>query len=89
MMAAAFQHWDDVDTPEALAFAMFACLFDMSLELDRSAVSVAVPLFCVVGFRGNNRIIDPRHLALVICSTLWRIMLMSSTSKTLLPQQVV
>ena len=71
MMAAAFQHLDDVDTSgplerEALSFAMFACLLDMSLELDRSAVSVAVPLICVVGFRSSNRIIHPRHLALVI-----------------------
>jgi hypothetical protein len=51
---------------EALAFAIFACLLEMSLELDRTAVSVAVPLICLVGFRGNNRIIHSRHLALVI-----------------------
>ena len=70
-MPAALQHWNDVDTSgplerEALAFAIFACILDMSSEWDRSAVSVAVPLICLLGFRGNNRIIHPRHLALVI-----------------------
>jgi hypothetical protein len=69
-MTAALQHWNDLDTRsplerEALAFTIFSSLLEMCMELDRTGASIMVPVISLVGFRGNNRIIHPRHLAFV------------------------
>ena len=70
--AAAFhEHWNDVETSgplerEALACSIFSSLVGMFMELDRTAVSVAVPVICLNGFRGNDRVIHLRDLALVV-----------------------
>ena len=70
-MAAALQHWNDVDTSgplerEAMAFVIFSSFLRMFMELDRTAVSVAVPVISLLGFRGNNRVIHSCDLPLII-----------------------
>jgi hypothetical protein len=70
-MAAALQHWNDIDTSdpldrEALACAVFSSLVALFMDIDRTSVSVAVPVVCLLGFRGNKRVIKTSDKPIVI-----------------------
>jgi hypothetical protein len=70
-MAAALQNWNDIDTSdpldrEALACAVFSSLVALFMDIDRTSVSVAVPVVCRLGFRGNERVIKTSDIPIVI-----------------------
>ena len=69
-MAAAFQNWNDIDTSgpwdrEASACALFSLLLSLFIELDITAMPVAVPVICLLAFRGNDRVISSCDIPLV------------------------
>ena len=70
MMATA-TGWNDIDTSgpldrETLACAVFSSLLALCMEEDNSSVAVAVPVICLLGFCGNNRVIRTRDIPLVM-----------------------
>ncbi|KAI2494543.1 DDE superfamily endonuclease [Fragilaria crotonensis] len=63
--------WNDIDTSgpwerETSACAVFSSLLALCMEEDKSSVAVAVPVICLLGFRGNNRVIRTRDIPLVM-----------------------
>ena len=63
--------WNDIDTSgtldrEALACAIFSSLLAVCMEVDKASATVAVPMICLLGFRGNDRVIMPHVLPLVM-----------------------
>jgi hypothetical protein len=67
--------WNDINTSgpldiEALACAVFSSLLALYMEVDKAAVAVtaavAVPMICLLGFRGNDKVIRPRDIPLVM-----------------------
>ena len=63
--------WNDIDTSGPLdmgasACAVFSSLLALYMEVDKASVAVAVPMICLLGFRGNDKVIRPRDIPLVM-----------------------